>query len=106
VNTTVRITRLTIGTIFKLVALGTLIPIVGFFLLCGLLALGGMQTVHVNGNAVTGAGGLLAAAIMAPIFWLILTVICWLSMFVGLWLFSLVRPIEISFVLASPASAP
>ncbi len=97
-STTVRIKRLTIGTLFKLVALGTLIPIVALCLLCGLLALGGMETVQVNGNAVTGAGGLLAAAIMAPIFWLVITVLGWLSLFVGLWLFSLVRPIQISFV--------
>jgi hypothetical protein len=105
-NTTVRITRLTIGTLFKLVALGTLIPIVTFVIFCGLLALGGMETIHVNGSAVTGVGGLVAAAILAPVFWLGITVFCWLPMFVGLWLFSLIRPIEISFVPGSSMSTP
>src|SRR4051794_26376004 len=34
-NTTLQVRRLTIGTLFKLVALGTSIPIGGFFILCG-----------------------------------------------------------------------
>jgi len=105
-NTSVRISRLSVGTVFKLVALGTLIPIWGLCILCGLLALGGMQTVHVNGSTVTGAKGFLAALILAPIFWLLISIFCWLWISVGLWLISLVRSIEISFIPASPAGIP
>ena len=90
--------RLTIGTIFKLVAIGTSIPIIGFSVLCGILALNGMQTVTVNGSYVTGGTGLVAALIIGPLFWLIMTVIFGLGAFISLWLFSLARPLRVGFV--------
>jgi len=93
----VQVKRLTFGTTLKLVGIGFSTPLLAFFILCGVLAMNGMQTVTVNGKPMTGSAGLIAALIMAPIFWLILSLLMSVTLFVGLWLFSLARPITVQF---------
>ena len=60
--------RLTAGSLFKigyLALFGFMLPL---FLLFGILALMGMDTVTVNGRYVHGVGGLVAAVVMAFLF--------------------------------------
>ena len=64
----IAITQLTAGSVFKVgyfCLLGILLP---FFILCGLLAMGGSDVVQVNGRYVHGIEGLIAAIVMAFIF--------------------------------------
>jgi hypothetical protein len=93
------IKRLTFGTVFKLTLIGYFIPIV-----ClggigdGVLALFGQPTVHINYRVVTGISGLIAAIIIAPIFWFIWSFGNSCVLFVSLWLYSLVRPIWLKYI--------
>ena len=95
---TIQIRRLTARTVFRIVALGLLVPIIGFTLMCGLLAYSGTQAVFVNGRPVTGSDGLLLSMALAPMFWALASVLIWLQLIVGLWFYSLVRPIEIRYI--------
>jgi len=94
----IQIRRLTARTVFRIVALGMLVPIIGFTLMCGMLAYGGSQAVFFNGRAVTGLDGLLLSMALAPIFWALASVVIWLQLIVGLWFYSLIRPIEIRYL--------
>jgi len=64
----IQLSQLSAGSIFKIgffCLLGILLPL---FILAGLLALGGSDTVTVNGRYVHGPGGLLAAIVMGVLF--------------------------------------
>ena len=64
----IQLSELSAGSIFKIgffCLLGILLP---FFVLCGLLALSGSNTVTVNGRYVHGVGGLVAAIAMGFLF--------------------------------------
>lgn len=64
----IQLNQLSAGAIFKIgyfCLLGVLLP---FFILCGLLALAGSDTVSVNGRYLHGVGGLVAAIVMGFVF--------------------------------------
>jgi hypothetical protein len=64
----IELSQLSAGSIFKIgffCLLGILLPLCVLF---GLLALGGANTVSVNGRFVHGAGGLFAAIVMGFLF--------------------------------------
>ena len=95
---TIHIKRIKAGSLFKLVAIGVfsvMIPLIIFF---GILALLGFKTINVNGQQVYGLAGLLAAIFMAPIFSLIFSVLVWIALYVGIFIFGQYKPITISYV--------
>ena len=60
----IRLDQLSASAIFKIgffCLLGILLP---FFILCGVLAMGGSNTVMVNGRYVHGVGGLVASIVL------------------------------------------
>ena len=68
-----------------------------FFLLCGIAAVFGAQTVTYEGAPVTGIKGLIATLFMWPIFSIVFTGFMWLIGVLGLWVYSFFSPIEIQF---------
>src|SRR5579863_1584867 len=58
------IRRSTVGSLFKIVALGCITSLFGFSMLMGFLSLFGAHTVRWNGAPVTGSAGLMASALL------------------------------------------
>ncbi len=94
----IRARRLRSGALFKLMLRGLAAPLGIFFLVCGLAALFGAETVKWNDEQVTGLAGLLAALLLWPVFTLVGAGLLWLLVAPGLWIASLFGSVELEFV--------
>ena len=93
--TLIRIERLSVGSIFKLIAIGmgcSFVPLCVFF---GILAAFGAQTVTWNGQHLTGVSGLLVSPLIGLMVSGIGAVLLGSACAFGLWVYSLVRPMSI-----------
>jgi hypothetical protein len=97
-NESLQIKRLTAGTVFKLLWIGNFVWIIAASAGCGIGAFFGAHDVLINGQAWIGMRGLIAALVMGVLLLTVGTAITWFFTFAGLWLFSLVRPIRITFI--------
>lgn len=93
--TPVSIRRLSTGSVYKLVFIGMLSVMLPLGLLMGLMAWAGMETVHWQGTAVYGLGGLVAAVLVS--LWVVLafTAMTGSFMALGLWLYSRFKPLQL-----------
>jgi len=101
----IRIRRIKAGSLFRLVAaaaFSVFIPLIVFF---GILAFFGFDTIFVNHRQVYGVEGLIAALIMAPIFSLFISVVGWIALYVGIFIWGHFKPITISYVSADKPKA-
>ena len=92
---TIGVNRLTAGSVYKLVFVGSASFFLPFSLLMGLFALFGAETVRSGDRAITGLGGFLAAPFIGLLFVLLVTVVLGTMMAIGLWVFSLFKPLEL-----------
>jgi hypothetical protein len=83
-------------SIFKIYFIGLTGGFFILFLLFGILAIFGADTIKLGEKSITGFMGFVTAILMWPIFSLMFTVLMWLISILGLWLYSLVRPISIN----------
>lgn len=91
----IRVRRLSTGTIYKLVAVGLACSLVPLSILFGVAALFGANTVTWNGQHLTGVTGLIASPLIGLFTAAIATLLLGSACGLGLWLYSLVRPITI-----------
>lgn len=82
-------------SLFKLLLCGYSMIVIPFFIVCGISSLFGGQNVQVGGEPVTGVMGLVASLIMAPIFSTMLSILNWIPLAIGLWIFSKIKHINI-----------
>ena len=64
----IRLNQLSAGAIFKIGFFCLFAILMPIFILCGVLAMGGSDTVSVNGRYVHGIGALIAAIVMGFVF--------------------------------------
>jgi hypothetical protein len=83
-------------SIFKIYFIGLTGGFFILFLLFGILAIFGADTIKLGEKSITGFMGFVTAILMWPIFSLMFTVLMWPISILGLWLYSLVRPISIN----------
>ncbi|KUJ84384.1 hypothetical protein AWR36_001385 [Microbulbifer flavimaris] len=84
-------------SVFKIYFLGLSGGFFFLFLFYGIRALFGAETVKWDGEPVTGVAGLAISVIMWPVMSFIFSAFMWLFSVVGLWMYSLINPITISF---------
>lgn len=94
---TLTIQQLSTSTVFKLVAIGSMCSFVPIFLVIGLLSAMGNGTIQWNGQAVMGMKALLLSPVMGAMAALMTTVILGTLLSLGLWIFSLVRPVQLKY---------
>jgi len=94
----ISIRRIKAGSLFKLVAAGVFSFVGPMFIFFGILALFGFNTVYVNHRQVYGFEGLFAAIVMAPIFSLVLSILGWIALYIGIFIFGHFTPITIYYV--------
>lgn len=91
----IRIRRLSAGTVFKLVAIGSGISTMLYSLIIGVLAMFGASSVHMNGQTVTGIMSLPTSLLLGLIMTGIVSLLLGGSMAFGLWLYAKFRPLQL-----------
>ena len=87
--------RLSVGSVYKLVLLGSAMSLVPLSLVLGICAFFGLSTISWNGAQVYGMNGLLLSPVIGALLSVFATAFLGTAMVVGLWLFSKVRPLSL-----------
>lgn len=93
----IEVRRLTTGSIFKLVAVGLFSAWMPLLLLFGVAAMFGAGTVSWQGSEVDGVPALFAAVFIGALMAGMGTLLFGATLALGLWLYSLVRPMELVY---------
>jgi hypothetical protein len=97
-NTTITVKRLRSATVFKLLLIGNLVFLLPLSLLAGVLSMFGASTIIWNDQVVTGLPALLVSPLSGALFALVFSVLGWVSVFIGLWIYSAFRPLQLEFI--------
>ncbi len=92
------IKRFTAGSLFKIVAIGCSISLIGFAVLMGFFALFGGHTVHWNRDSLTGIAGLIASPFIGLFLAALFTMFGWLGFALSFWLFSLFGRLRVDYI--------
>jgi hypothetical protein len=92
---TISARRLRTGTIFRLAAAGLFFSIIPFFVLMGILALFGLNSVKWNNVPIYGVKALLVSPLMGVFAAALLTAIVGVGMSFGLWVYSRLYRMEL-----------
>jgi hypothetical protein len=79
---------LSIGTIFKILFIGTIFSVGPLWIIAGICSFFGAHAISLNGETVIGLKGLITGIIMAPVFSLIFACVLFLFISFGLWLYT------------------
>jgi len=93
--TKIKTQRIATGSLFKLIGLGLTCTFVPLTTIMGMLSLFGAQTIQWHGQALTGISGLLSSPLTGLLLAGIFTLLIGGCTALGLWLYSLFRPITV-----------
>jgi len=99
----VEIARLSAGSVLKLVGIGLLCSLLPFTIIAGCTAYFGLNSLMWNGEPITGSAALFAAPFIGLFLVALFTMILGTSMAFGLWVYSFIGSIEISYRLPETA---
>jgi hypothetical protein len=91
------ISRISVGTIFKLVGVGLMFSLFPFMILMGCTAALGMNSLLWNNQPITGWPALVAAPFIGLFLVAFLTMFLASAISFGLWIYSLLGPFSISY---------
>ncbi|WP_180937482.1 hypothetical protein [Herbaspirillum seropedicae] len=91
----IKIQRLSMSSIYKLLAVGTTFSLVPFSTLMGVLSLFGAQTITWDGKHLIGYDGLIASPFIGLFLSAFITLFMGTMCCIGLWLYSLWRPLSL-----------
>ena len=97
-DNTITVKRLRSGSVFKFLIFGNLVFFLPLSLLAGVLSIFGASTITWNDQVVTGLPALLVSPLSGAMFALVVSVLGWISVFIGLWVYSAFRPLELEFI--------
>lgn len=92
---TLEIKKLSAGSVYKLIFIGSLLGMLLVTLFFGVLGVLGMETVSWNGQTVTGFKALLVAPMIGVMISALFTAIFGSVVVLGLWLYALYRPLTL-----------
>jgi hypothetical protein len=84
-------------SVFKVLVIGLTTSLSLFGVLCAIAALFGAETIQWNGEYKTGIEGLLYGLLIGPTLGLFFACIMWLFIAPGLWMYSFIRPLRLTF---------
>ncbi|WP_293752885.1 hypothetical protein [Limnohabitans sp. Rim8] len=96
--------QLSTGSVYKLIACGSVCSLVPLMTLMGLLSTFGWGSVKMNGHALTGLSGLVLSPLVGLMLAMVLTAIVGSLVALGLWVYSLLRPMQLSYWQSSETS--
>lgn len=89
--------RLTTGSVFKLLLIGTFCSMIPFSLVTAVLGLLGNPGTTLNGRPLAGIAGLIESPIIGATVSLLMSGMFGLSIAIGLWLYSRFKPLSVYF---------
>jgi hypothetical protein len=89
---------MTLDTVLRLVTLGIFFSMIPFCIFSGILSLFGFSTLMWNDQPLTGLSGLIASPFIGLFMSMIFTVFIAPPISFGLWLFSKITPLSISYI--------
>ncbi|WP_020182843.1 hypothetical protein [Methylotenera sp. 1P/1] len=92
---TITTKKLSTGSIFKLIAIGSLCSIVPLSIFMGVFALFGANSITWNEKPITGIAGLVASPFIGLLISLVFTAAFGIFVAIGLWVYSKFRSIQI-----------
>lgn len=98
-----RIAKLSAGTVYKLMLVGLLCGFLPLFMLFGILGWLDLMTLSWNAQPVTGPKAIVAAPFMGVFFALVCTALIGSVAALGLWIYARFRTLTIEFVPAGEA---
>lgn len=93
----VRVAKISVGTVYKLIGVGSLCGFVPLGLLFGVLGSMGFSTVTWNHQTVKGLPALYAGPLIGVFIAVLFTVLLGSVVALGLWLYAMFRPITIEY---------
>ena len=94
---TVQISKISAGSVYKLIAIGLTVGFLPLFIIFGIMGAFGMEALTWNEESVTGLKALIVGPLMAVFMSLIFTAIIGSITVFGLWIFSFIKPLEIEY---------
>ena len=98
------VSRLSAGSVFKLVGIGLLCSLLPFTILAGCTAFFGLNSLLWNGQPITGVTALIAAPFIGLFMVATFTMLVGTAIAFGLWVYSFISPLEI--VYKAPSAGP
>ena len=98
---TLKIQRLRGGTLFKIIFIGNSLFFIPFSVLMGIFSFFGAETVKWNGQPLIGFAGLVASPFIGVFVTLLFSAFNWVPIFIGLWLYSKFKPIQLEYISVS-----
>lgn len=95
---TIEVKKLRTASVYAIVVKGMLCGLIPLFCLFGILASFGLLDLQWNAEVVTGAKALVVGPIMGVFFALFGSAVFGTAMALGLWIYSLFRPLRIEYV--------
>ena len=95
------ISRLSAGSVFKLVGIGLLCSFLPLTIIAGCTAFFGLNSLLWNGQPLTGVTALVAAPFIGLFMVATFTMLLGTSIAFGLWVYSFISPLEIAFKVPS-----
>ena len=97
----ITITRMRTGSIFRLVAAGMFCSLVPFFILMGIFASLGMNSLRWNNEPVYGLKGLVLSPLMGVFAAALFTAFVGVMLALGTWIYSRFRPLTLRVIPAT-----
>jgi len=94
--TTLKTHGLSGGSLYKILYLGLLFPMLVFGLGCGIAAYLGHSTVKFNEQNVFGLEGLLVGTVLGIVLPIFLSAGLWVLMSIGIWVWTRLGPIQLT----------
>ena len=104
-DNTITIRRIRTGSVFRIVAAGAFFSITPFFILMGVLAAFGMDSLKWNDQPVLGLKALVAGPFMGLFAAALFTALIGLMLSLGLWLYSKFSPLSLRVLLEGTNAA-
>ena len=98
---TVKVERISFTTLFKILYIGNLIFPSIVLIVLSVFSFFGFEVLRFGDSLLTGIDGLLKGLITIPfmfIFALVWSVFFWISYMISLWIYSMWRPMNLSFI--------
>jgi hypothetical protein len=97
-NDKIVVRRLRGGSLFKLIFIGNFTFFLPFSLIAGILAMFGADSVTWNQQPVTGIPAFIVSLFGGLLTGLVLSALGWVAMFIGLWIYSRFKSIQLEYI--------
>jgi hypothetical protein len=94
----IHLRRIKAGSLLKLVLLANTAVLGPLFIVFGVMAAFGAETVKLNGQVVTGVTGFFTALLLAPLIIGLFSLFTWVAAYIGIRVAGWIKPLSLDYV--------